>query len=131
MSERTPRASLAVGYALVAIAASGWGTWPLILRHAEAIAPVDAALESTLVMTILTLVAAPLCLRDRVARRASAREWAGIAWLGVSDALNVLLFFRAYQATSVAIAVLTHYLAPIFVAVAAPYVLRERPGMRT
>lgn len=132
----SPRAALrgspgVLGYALVAIAASGWGTWPLILRAAERAGHVDAALESTLVMGVLTLVAGPLCLRDRVARRASAGEWATLAWLGVSDALNVLLFFRAYQATSVAIAVLTHYLAPIFVALCAPYFLREKPGLRT
>ena len=54
-----------------------------------------------------------------------------MAWLGVGDALNVVLFFAAYQATSVAIAVLTHYLTPIFVALAAPLVLRERMSART
>ena len=127
----TRTSSIAVGYALVAVAAAGWGTWPLILRPAEAIGPIPAALESTVMMTVLTLVSIPFCLRDRVPRKASLRAWLGVGWLGVGDAMNVLLFFAAYQKTSVAIAVLTHYLAPIFVALAAPFVLREKPGLRT
>jgi drug/metabolite transporter (DMT)-like permease len=48
----------------------------------------------------------------------------------VSDALNVLLFFAAYKLT-IAVSVLTHYLTPILVAIAAPIVLRERLMPRT
>ena len=58
-------------------------------------------------------------------------EWLGVAWLGVGDAMNAYFFFRAYQTTSVAVAVLTHYLAPLFVAIGAPLLLRERPTVRT
>ncbi len=48
---------------------------------------------------------------------------------GVFDALNVLAFFSALDHTTVAIAVLTHYLAPCFIALAAPYIDRQRtPG---
>jgi drug/metabolite transporter (DMT)-like permease len=115
------------GYALVALAAMSWGTWPLILRHA----PMPPALQSALLMLVLTLASLPFMLRDRVDVRPTAAQWAGVAWLGVGDALNVVLFFAAYQRTSVAIAVLTHYLTPIFVALAAPFVLRERAGPRT
>jgi drug/metabolite transporter (DMT)-like permease len=63
--------------------------------------------------------------------RATASQWVGIAWLGIADALNVGLFFAAYQKTSVAVAVLTHYLTPIFVALVAPIALRERMRRRT
>jgi len=128
-----PRAATAsagarnVGYVLVAAAATGWGTWPLILRHAE----MPAALQSAVMMTVLMVVSLPLMLRDRVAVRARPVHWLGVGWLGVADALNVVLFFAAYQRTSVAIAVLTHYLTPVFVALAAPLVLRERPQART
>ena len=100
------------GYALVAVAAMGWGTWPLILRHA----PMSPALQSAVLMLMLMLGSLPVMLRDRVRARARPAHWLGVAWLGVSDALNVGLFFAAYQRTSVAIAVLTHYLTPIFVA---------------
>lgn len=117
----------ASGYAMVAIAASGWGTWPLILKRA----PMPAALQSAIVMLVLTVASLPVMLRDRLAVRASPRQWLAVAWLGLSDALNIGFFFAAYQRTSVAIAVLTHYLTPIFVAVLAPVVLRERPAART
>jgi drug/metabolite transporter (DMT)-like permease len=122
--------SRALPYAAVASAAIAWGTWSLILRHAEAIAPMSSAMESTIVMAVLAVVTGVTSLRDRVASRApfAARMW--IVWLGVSDALNVLLFFAAYKIT-VAVAVLTHYLAPIFVAVASPVLLREGVTLRT
>jgi drug/metabolite transporter (DMT)-like permease len=42
----------------------------------------------------------------------------------------VLLFFAAYKLT-IAVSVLTHYLTPIFVALAAPLLLRERMTPRT
>ena len=131
VNERAFRKSPLFGYILVAVAASSWGMWPLILRSAEAIAPIHPALESVIMMTVLMLVSAPFVIRDRVARRANVRDWLALAWLGIGDAINVLLFFAAYQTTSVAIAVLTHYLTPIFVALAAPFVLHEKPGART
>jgi len=79
----------------------------------------------------MTVASAPLVLRDRLAVKASFRDWLGIVWLGLADAANVGLFFAAYQRTTVAIAVLTHYLTPIFVALAAPVFLSERLGSRT
>jgi drug/metabolite transporter (DMT)-like permease len=120
-----------LGYGLVAVAACSWGTWPLILRHAESIGHMEPALEAVIMMTVLTLVSAPFSAVDRVRVRADARAWRMLAWLGVGDAMNVILFFAAYQKTSVAVAVLTHYLTPIFVALAAPLVLAERTGART
>jgi drug/metabolite transporter (DMT)-like permease len=124
------RLSRALPYAAVASAAVAWGSWSLILRHAEAIAPMSSALESALVMAVLTCLSGALSLRDRVPGRAppAARVW--IVWLGVADALNVLLFFAAYKIT-IGVAVLAHYLAPIFVAVASPLVLREAITLRT
>jgi drug/metabolite transporter (DMT)-like permease len=90
-----------------------------------------AALQSAVVMTVLTAVALPIMFRDRIATRAPPSAWLLVAWLGVGDALNVALFFAAYQRTSVAVAVLTHYLTPLFVAVLAPLLLREPSRPRT
>lgn len=115
------------GYALVAGAAVGWGAWPLILRHA----PMPASLQSAIMMLVICLASVPVMLRDRLAAKAKPIHWLGVAWLGVADALNVALFFAAYQRTTVAIAVLTHYLTPIFVAASAPLFLGERLHPRT
>lgn len=98
----------------------------MILRH-----PMAPALQSALVMTVMTIASVPIMLRDRIAKKASTRDWLWMAWLGIADALNVLTFFAAYQRTSVAIAVLTHYLTPIFIALAAPFLLGEKLGPRT
>lgn len=125
--QQDPTRSRALGYALVAIAAMGWGTWPLILKNA----PMPPALQSAVMMTVLTVVSLPVMLRDRVRIKPTLAQWVGVAWLGIGDALNVVLFFGAYQRTTVAIAVLTHYLTPIFVAVAAPLVLGEKARART
>jgi drug/metabolite transporter (DMT)-like permease len=82
-------------------------------------------------MAVLTIASLPVMLFDRCRVVATRGQWLAVGWLGVSDALNVVLFFAAYQRTSVAIAVLTHYLTPILVAVLAPLVVRERPQVRT
>jgi len=126
-----PERSRLIGYGLVAAAACGWGTWPLILRSAEKIGRLDPAVEAVILMGVLTLVAAPFSAVDRVRVRADAKAWRLLVWLGVADAMNVILFFAAYQKTSVAVAVLTHYLTPIFVAIGAPLVLHERTTART
>jgi len=125
------RAQLGARYACVVVAACSWGAWPLILRRADAIQPMDPAVTSTIVMAVITLVGFAMTLGDRAPGRASLRAWGGMAILGVADALNVLLLFWAYRVTSVAVAVLTHYLTPIFVALAAPFLLGERWSAKT
>jgi drug/metabolite transporter (DMT)-like permease len=125
-----PVRSRALPYAAVALAACAWGTWGVVIRHTDAIGAMPVALESTLVMAVITVVTGLFSLRDRVPGRAPWKARAWVAWLGVSDALNILLFFAAYKLT-IAVSVLTHYLTPIFVAVAAPLVLRERMTART
>jgi drug/metabolite transporter (DMT)-like permease len=93
-------------------------------------APMSSALESAIVLAVLTLVSGLTSLRDRAAGKKTAVAWAWIAWLGIADALNVLLFFAAYKIT-IGVSVLAHYLAPIFVAIASPLMLRERITPRT
>lgn len=131
LAPRVPDRRRLAGYALVATAASSWGLWPKILRYAESLGPVDPKLQSTVVLATLTVATFPLVLRDRVRRKATPREWGGIVWLGVGDALNVLFFFTAYHLTTVGIAVTTHYLTPVFVALAAPWALGEVLKRRT
>jgi drug/metabolite transporter (DMT)-like permease len=120
----------ALPYAAVAISACSWGTWALLLRTAEAIAPISAPLESTVVMAVITAVSALTMLRDRTTQRASWKARAWVAWLGVSDALNLVLFFAAMRIV-ITVAVLVHYLTPVLVAIGAPLLLREKLTRRT
>ena len=126
----SPRFHRLLPYAAVAFASCTWGSWGLVVRKTEALGAMPTALESTIVMAVITLVSGIAALRDRVGRPAPWRARAWVGWLGVGDAMNILLFFAAYKLT-IAVSVLTHYLTPIFVAVAAPLLLRERMTART
>jgi len=117
-------------YAAVAFAACCWGTWALLLRRSEAIGPIPTAMESTIVMAVITAVAGIMSLRDRIARTATWRARGWVACLGVADAFNVLLFFAAYKIT-IGVSVLAHYTTPVLVAIAAPLVLGEKITRRT
>lgn len=118
-------------YAIIAAAACTWGTWPLFIRWSARRGGLGAPEQAFLLMAVLTL--GSLLFVRRLPRRdlATKRAWLGLGWLGVSDAMNILCFFAAYAHTSVAVAVLTHYLTPLFVAVASPLLARERPDART
>jgi drug/metabolite transporter (DMT)-like permease len=126
------RRSLHRAYLGVAFAAASWGTWTVFLRLAHATGPIAPELSTFIVFASIGLVLCPLAARAARERETSRswRDWSLCAVFGVSDALNCVLYFAALQTTSVAVAVLTHYLAPLLVAVMAPLVLgeRRRPG---
>ena len=117
---------------LVAGAASLWGMWSLCFRNAERIAtsPLSGATESLVVFASMGVMLAPFAWRTR-GRDRSRRAWTLLMLLGVVDGFNVLCFFSALQHTTVALAVLTHYLAPLIVALAAPLIVGERWRART
>lgn len=111
---------------MVALAACLWGTWSLFFRPAERMQPIAPAMEAFIVYSVILISVAPGAWRDRPATRRSARAWLAMVALGVGDAFNALLFFWAMQKASLAVAVLSHYLAPVLIAAAAPAVLGER-----
>ncbi len=74
-----------------------------------------------LVLCFVALTAVPLFRYD-VEPRWSRSVLAMLGAFAVVDAINIGAFFGAMSMTSVAIAVLTHSFAPVFVALAAPFV---------
>jgi len=72
------------------------------------------------------LASLPLVPRDPVKPTWDRRAVIGLVAYAVSNAINVLAFFSAMSTTSVAVAVLTHSLAPVIVAVLAPFVDHTR-----
>ncbi|MGE5182035.1 MAG: DMT family transporter [Acidobacteriota bacterium] len=103
------------GVAMVAAAAASWGTWSLFLRPTH----LPSNVTSPILFVVMAIVAWPLSWREP--RGAWDRDTLLLlAGNTVCDALNVLTFFAALRYTTVAIAVLTHYFAPILIALAAP-----------
>jgi len=111
---------------MVTCAAASWGTWSLFLRPTG----LPAGMTTWIMFAVMALTALPLTRRDR------APTWDRTAVLlllanTACDALNVLTFFAAMRYTTIAIAVLTHYLAPIIVALFAERIEGTRtPGAR-
>ena len=104
-----------LGTALILAAAISWGTWSLWLRPTG----LPSEVTTPILFLAMALGAWPLMLRER-APRWSKRAVLLLIAFGVSDAINVGTFFAAMSVTTVAIAVLTHYAAPVIVALLAP-----------
>lgn len=116
-----PAASRRLGALMVLAAAASWGTWSLFLRPSQ----LPAAFTAPLLFALMGACSLPLALRGPGATWDRRAIW---LLLGNSacDALNVFAFFAAMDHTSVAVAVLTHYATPVLVALAAPWIDRER-----
>ncbi|MDB4956391.1 MAG: hypothetical protein JWO36_3960 [Myxococcales bacterium] len=103
------------GLVMVTLAAASWGTWSLFVRPTQ----LPSSVTSPIIFAVMGLVAFPLSLREPKPRWDRATVLLLLANT-LTDGLNVITFFAAMQYTTVAIAVITHYAAPILIAVAAP-----------
>ena len=112
----------ALGTACVALAAASWGTWALFLRG-HGLPP---AWQSLMILSVIALCALPQALRVSARRPGrGARAWGWLALAALTDAGNYFCYFGALDRGPIALAVLTHYLAPVVVAIGAPLLLRE------
>lgn len=112
----------------VALAAATWGTWKLWLPPGGVL---DPAAQGAIILTV-SAVASAVAHRfstpvDRPAPTSRDRAW--LVACGISEAANYLLYFRALSYGDSAAACVSHYLAPVLVALASP-LLREPMGRR-
>lgn len=119
----TETSSRTTGLAVVVAAASCWGTWPLFVRHGGQ----SGLVVGFLTMAVMALPSLALMRRFHTRDRGALLA---LVVIGVSDAANVALYFSALEAGPVVVAVLTHYLAPLLVALTAPLILGERRSRR-
>lgn len=108
---------------MVAVGTILWGCWPLFLRPAGLTGPQSALLVMAIMSLPIPFVFRREAFRDR-------RATLALGVLSLCDAANAALYFAALQRGPVTVAVLTHYLAPLLIALAAPWVLRERRSPR-
>jgi|GEM_PF-439758 len=123
---RTSRLHTHRGYLMVSAAALSWGTSGTFLRAAEHFQPIAAGAEVAIVFLTVGVVFGGAAWIAHHREPRPSRAWWGIVIIGVTDGLNNVLYFGAVQRTTLAIAVLTHYMAPLLVAAAAPLVFRTR-----
>ncbi|HXG84307.1 MAG TPA: DMT family transporter [Pyrinomonadaceae bacterium] len=120
----------AFAYTQVALGSLAAGLWSLFLRPAG----IDPYWSAAIVMGTIGIVCAPLLLKSSARLTAGERklsDWWFIVLLGIFAAGNALLYFTALKTTTVATAVLSHCLAPVIVAVAAPTILGTPRRWRT
>lgn len=111
------------GLLLVAAAATLWGTWPLYVRDGAPQGPAMALL-------VMACMALPAPFSFRRADFGDRGAVIALGLVGLADAGNVALYFPALAQGPVVVAVLTHYLAPLLVALTAPWVLGEPRSLR-
>jgi drug/metabolite transporter (DMT)-like permease len=107
----------------VAALAASWGLIAVIVRKVDLDAQVLAFYRLAFAALSLLLVAAAL---RRLALLRLTRHRAGVVLIGVTLAAHWFLYFVTIKLSSVAVAVLMAYLAPIAIALLAPFVLPER-----
>jgi drug/metabolite transporter (DMT)-like permease len=79
-----------------------------------------------MILSTIALAWLPAALVASLRRaRRSAAAWALLVACGVTDAGNYICYFGALDRGPIALAVLTHYIAPVVVALLAPVILRE------
>jgi drug/metabolite transporter (DMT)-like permease len=112
------------GIALVAIAACLWGVWPLWIHLTGLTGPIIG-----LMVLLAMALPAPFVFRrsDLALNKETLALYLGV---GVTDGLNSGLYFEAIDRGPVAVAALTHYLAPMGVALLSPLVFKGTPSKR-
>jgi len=98
-----------------------WSTYSLILKLIH-INPV--------IFTFLTTISGWIFITAYVTRKkislgVSFKTFMSLVLLTAFFLVNSITFFYAYQLTSISNAIFSHYLAPVFVALSAPFLLKE------
>ncbi len=116
------------GHFLIITALAIWSTWGLVVRWEgipAAVIVFYAALFGLVFQGVFLLAA------RRRFKLHMGRDMAAIFLLGVCSLANALSFFYALRVTTIASALLTHYTAPVLVALLAPFMLGDRMGRAT
>lgn len=122
-----------LGYVQIIIAMLIWGSAGVFGRWTQQ--PASVIVFYRVLFAAIALVAMRLVTvgrgQDDAPTRRSRLPWRLLVFSGVALALNWLFFFRAVGTTTVANAVLAYYVAPVFVTLLSPLLLKERLEQRT
>lgn len=112
-----------VPYLKIVAAMLVWSTWGLMVRWAGQ-PPVVVLFVTSLVASFT--VPAVLKVRGEFDLSGVAKAWYLFTTLALASLVNNLTYFYALGHTTVSNAVFTHYTAPVFVVLLAPFLIGER-----
>jgi drug/metabolite transporter (DMT)-like permease len=113
-----------IPYLKIVLAMLIWSTWGLLIRW-MALPPVVVLFSTSLIGGIVV----PIVLKmrgDFPHAVFELKSWHLFAGLAAASILNNLTYFYALGHTTISNAIFTHYTAPVFVAVLAPFLISER-----
>ena len=111
-----------LGFFLVILSISIWSLWPVLLRVLK-LSPFDLSILILFGSSIICVFLYPL-KRPRGFKPflGKVHVFAAVAFLLF---FNMLFYFKALREASIPVAVITHYTAPIFVALFSPLIIGE------
>lgn len=112
----------------MALSAAVFGTIPLFVRNLS-LASGEIALYRAVIASILIGICL-LVSRQKIPASAVRTELPLLLLSGVAMGFNWILLFQAYRFTTVSVATLSYYFAPVLVTVACPILFRERMSRR-
>jgi drug/metabolite transporter (DMT)-like permease len=101
-----------------------FGTLALFVRHISLSSGELALYRAVLAAALIGLYL--LCTRQRLDVKAFRREIPLLALSGAAMGLNWILLFEAYRYTTVSVATLSYYFAPVIVTALSPFLFREK-----
>ena len=108
----------------MAFSAAMFGTIPLFVRNISL-----ASWEVALYRAVIAAILIGVCLvftRTRVPLAMIRRELPLLILSGVAMGFNWILLFQAYRYTTVSVATLSYYFAPVLVTIACPFLFQEK-----
>ncbi len=111
---------------MIVAAMTIWGTLGLFVRNIG-VSSGELALYRG-VMALLLLTGLFAVTKTRVNLRAIGRELKLLMLSGMAMGLNWILLFEAYKYTTVSVATLSYYFAPVLVTLACPLLFKEKMG---
>lgn len=114
--------------AMLILSMTVFGTIGLFVRHIG-VSSAELALYRAVLAAVL-IGGYLLITGQKLALRKSRRELPLLALSGVAMGFNWILLFEAYKYTTVSVATLSYYFAPVLVTLACPLLFGERIGPR-
>lgn len=109
---------------LMALSMAAFGTLPVFVKNIP-LSSAEIALYRAVLAAVLTGIYIAAAKKNAEFKRIR-RELPLILVSGAAMGINWILLFEAYRYTSVSVATLSYYFAPVIVTIACPFLFRER-----